>query len=872
MERSTTLHVVLRALSLGLFFAWQLVSQAQVVRQVTDLKTDVSIKSDAALDDAGTFVVARSSADPFGSNPRHAFQIVKWDAASGLGSQLGDFPEGADSVSVSDDGQWIAFVSAADPLGQNHDESEELFVMHPDGTAPAQLTSDPVPNSGSVIAALICGSGSRVVFVANIDPLGSNPAHVEQYFAIDRTGTGLAQLTNATTNISYNNAYRRGFSVSDNGQRLVFSHDGDLTGGNADGSVEIFAVNGDGTNLRQLTSSTAPFHSQDPAIAGSGNTIVFFREGASGGLYRIFWTGAGLLFLGPGSGHSISDDGFFVYYGAADANNSEIMVRDLHFPATQTQLTFTSPPLSNGGAVVSGSGNRIAFTTSGGAHPGGSNPDGGPELMVMDASGANIRQLTANTVYPWFDSSAEITPDGSRIVFTSTNNYLGTDPEHDSEIYRVQADGTGLVQVSQFTDADGHRPSVSADGNTIVFTSQQDLTGNDPCGDGPNQVYRIHADGTGLLRLSVPGPSCDSSFYPVIAANGSVVVFQSAVGSDAPLFRVMPDGTGLLQLTNDNDSLVKNPRLSESGAWVVFQSETNQDGGNPDFSRELFRVRTDGTGYERLTADPLYDSFSPDISGDGERIAYSSTANPLGTNADHNSEIFLLEPATSTRSQLTITAEGDSYTPLISGDGAWVFFRSDTPFLESAPDAPYDLYRLSVATGMIERVGALRHGGAELRPGVYEVLNYDRLVPDADGDRAVFSGPGDWTDQNGDGSKQIWLVDHSAPAGIRVGEAAPTVVSWDPEPQPLRYDVIRGGVANLHSGANQTVDLGAVVCLEDNSPDTSTLGFEDVLQPAAGQVFFYLYRGSQGVGDGPGSWGQGTGARERVAAAGDCQP
>ena len=87
----------------------------------------------------------------------------------------------------------------------------------------------------------------------------------------------------------------------------------------------------------------------------------------------------------------------------------------------------------------------------------------------------------------------------------------------------------------------------------------------------------------------------------------------------------------------------------------------------------------------------------------------------------------------------------------------------------------------------------------------------------------------------------------------------------------LRYDVIRGDVANLqHSGGN--VDLGTVVCLENDSGDTNTVGFEDTANPAPGQAFFYLFRGSMGVLAGAGSYDEGSGGFERVPSAGDCSP
>ncbi len=117
------------------------------------------------------------------------------------------------------------------------------------------------------------------------------------------------------------------------------------------------------------------------------------------------------------------------------------------------------------------------------------------------------------------------------------------------------------------------------------------------------------------------------------------------------------------------------------------------------------------------------------------------------------------------------------------------------------------------------------------------------------------------------------MVDATRSAEIRVSAGQqPTLISWDHEARPVRYDVIRGDVASLGFGGGGAVDLGAVVCVEDDSPDADTSGFEDGGTPAPGQAFFYAYRGTQGTEASPGSYGSGSGGGERVAAGEDCGP
>ena len=74
------------------------------------------------------------------------------------------------------------------------------------------------------------------------------------------------------------------------------------------------------------------------------------------------------------------------------------------------------------------------------------------------------------------------------------------------------------------------------------------------------------------------------------------------------------------------------------------------------------------------------------------------------------------------------------------------------------------------------------------------------------------------------------------------------------------------------AGTAETVDLGTVLCIENDSPDADTIGSEDSEAPDPGQAFFYVYRGTQGLLDGPGTYGSSSDCRERTAGGGDCAP
>jgi Tol biopolymer transport system component len=863
-------------LSLAVFVAAP--TPAQVVRQLTDGKTTVA--GPGAMDDAGSVVYSGVSADFAGENPGHAFQIVAFDPTTGAASPVTAFPDGTTPlISVSDDGQWLAFPSPADLTGDNHDQSIELFVMSSDGLQIDQLTDDPAPNAGSVGAVVISGDGNRLAFVANIDPLGSNSENLNQLFVIDRDGTGLAQLTQVA------DGSIGAISISDDGSRIAFAHTADLLGTNTDLGREVFAIDADGTGLRQLTLSPLDFDSSAPALSGNGSKVAFQSNAdLTGGnavnqteVFVIDWDGSNLIQLTAtttvlgltgdptSAAPSITDDGQTIVYYSNQSRifppvnidgNFEIFRIQSNGTGRQ-QLTGTLLDAGSLLPVVSGSGNRISYFGIGVVIT----------LEVMDGIGNNELDLVAFD--PIFNDQPDVSPDGSRTVFVRADGLFGG-----GQIWRVETDGTGLEQVSDLASGAPGQPSIAADNSTIVFSADSNPDGSSNT-DLSEEIFTTQADGSGLLQLT-SGPSDTASAHPVVASTGGVVVFDSDADLTAgnpdlsrEVFKVNLDGTGIVQLTaGPIDTVSRFPRVDASGQWVVFESNADLDGGNADGTWEVHRVRADGTGLQRLTGDLLLDSRLPDISGVGDRIVYQSSADPLGTNADANREIFLYRTDTAETIQLTDTVDGTSQAASISGNGEWVYFSSTAPIFEIDPDQPSDLYRIPALGGEIQRVGALRAG---VPTGLFESGGGAAVVGDS-GTIAVFSGIGDFTEENRDQLTEVWAIDRDAPALIMVSKESPTVVSWPHESGPLRYDVIRGDVALLAAGPESTIDLGPVVCLEDDSPDANTVGFEDETDPSPGQAFFYLYRGSQGILDGPGIYGQSSDGRERVAGTGDCPP
>jgi Tol biopolymer transport system component len=848
--RLNVLAAALAACSLALIC---LPAEAQVLRQLSDLSRDSFVGW--SVDDDGSTAVAVWMGDPLGTNPGNEYQIFKWELPGGALTQLTSYPVGVrPDVSISDDGEWIVFASAADPVQENGDGTIELFLMRSDGSDITQLTDDDTLGDGRPECPMISGSGNRVLFYGNHDPTGTNPDHHTQLFVLDLASSNLTQLTQGDSEIFLPYSYQgRCYpAISDDGERVAFSSSADLTGTNPSGYFTVFRIDADGQDLAHV--SPFGFDVYTWGISGNGEWIVFVtgETGGSAPIYVVNWEGTDFNSLANGEQPTIDDNGTRVYY--SDRDDVDELQYVYYIPGTggtPRQITLPVDPVHNYFPVVSGSHNRVLFVIAGGEYPGGNNPDGSYELMAMTGSGAAKEQLTISQIRG-ASYEPDITAGGTRVSFWG---------HYPVGLYYVDTDGSDPVSVVSTNSV--QCPTITADGETIVFESRNDLVGTGTA--SLRDVFSVHADGTGLAQLTFSDGGQDSA-QPVVAANGSSVVFQSYPGSfgglTGDLFTIPPGGGAATPIVEDGEGLFKRPTVSADGLWAAWHSGASGTG------MQVYRGRTDVSLVEQLTDDPDYGASSPDVSGDGRLVAYRSPADPLGTNPDNNFELFLHDAAARSTQQLTVTSEGSSSEARISDDGEWVYFLSSSPFFGSeSGDAPLgDLFRVNVATGVIERAG----GRSRVSP-TFGAAYHPNFAVDADGGRVVFTNISDVAGEILPYVYDLWLADFDTPATIRPGAEAPTVVEWDADPRALHYDVIRGDVASLAAGPGNTVDLGTVVCLENDTLNTNTAGAEaDADQPGPGQVFFFLRRWTQGITDGAGSYGQGSGLAERVPSAGDC--
>ena len=137
-------------------------------------------------------------------------------------------------------------------------------------------------------------------------------------------------------------------------------------------------------------------------------------------------------------------------------------------------------------------------------------------------------------------------------------------------------------------------------------------------------------------------------------------------------------------------------------------------------------------------------AFSPSLAGSGTLVAYESTANPTGGNADLNNEVFFTDTATGTTTQLTSTAPG------AVNDGAAISADGTTVVGDASVEGDVHAFVWTQADGM-------RDLNDLAGPEAAGWVLYSAAAVSADG--AVIAGEG----ENPAGKSEAWVLDLPEP-------------------------------------------------------------------------------------------------------------
>ena len=144
--------------------------------------------------------------------------------------------------------------------------------------------------------------------------------------------------------------------------------------------------------------------------------------------------------------------------------------------------------------------------------------------MLANANGAGERFLTQSPDNGQDDSDPSWSPDGTHLAMASRRHCAaGGFPSCYGQIYVMNADGSGITQLTNIPNVDAYAPVWSPDGRRIAFTGDT----LSPTSDfGVGGVYLMNADGTNVIALA--GAAGVDAFGPSWSPDGIRIGFSGS--------------------------------------------------------------------------------------------------------------------------------------------------------------------------------------------------------------------------------------------------------------------------------------------------------------------------------------------------------
>ncbi len=266
-------------------------------------------------------------------------------------------------------------------------------------------------------------------------------------------------------------------------------------------------------------------------------------------------------------------------------------------------------------------------------------------------------------------------PAAARATFPGTNGKIayegpGLSGVSSSSVFTMSPDGTAKtnltanpakVQTRRGASVGSYDPSYSADGRRIVFERV-------PQGTFRPDVWVMNADGTGQVNLT--NSPADDETDPAFSPDGSKIAFIRELDNGDPQLYVMnADGTGAALVAGTAGlPFPRGPEFSPDGSKIAFDASTAQE-------LDVYTINSTGQGLVNVTANiPMFNT-DPSWSPDGTRIAFRNVASAAAANEPN---IFTIGAAGGPTIDLTSSVTGASLgNPSYSPDGTLIAYNRD---------------------------------------------------------------------------------------------------------------------------------------------------------------------------------------------------
>jgi len=501
--------------------------------------------------------------------------------------------------------QVIAFTSERDGNSEIYSMNVANALQGVGSSVPQRLTDDPAYDAWPTWSPAPPWGGTGGSQIAFMSDRSGNP----DIYVMDADGSNLRQLTDHPANDIWP-------EWSPDGKRVAFPS-------RRDGNFEIYVVDADGTNLQRLTNT--PGHEDFPAWSPDGTQIVFSRVEGDDGTYVMAVPakmGDDGTEQGPADEQKLLDfpvlepawspDGTRIAFGSDHEGFRAIYVMDIA-DALQDTAGGNLQKLSNTRAgencpTWSPDGTQIAFASW---------RDGDGEIYVMDVAdalqgtgGSNLQKLTDNRFEEEF-------PAWQPVPSLSNDN-------NESEPVVVTYGGPHNDQAFDVL--------VTEDGGSLIAGLANNTGMSHRITPGNAQLIKTNAEGTVLWEKQYGGQD-DAYFSSIIQAGEDEYVLLGEIAAsyerdETDMYMVKVDGEGneLWSRTFGGRGMDfgKMVRQTADGGYILVGDQADEHPTANVYESNIYLIKTDPEGnlvWSRTYGDKLlYIGWGVDQTPDGGYI------------------------------------------------------------------------------------------------------------------------------------------------------------------------------------------------------------------------------------------------------------